>query len=139
MKISKLCKYAVVPAAILILSQTGIGKAVADTLTPAAVSSRLQLARPHKKGRPHQLLRRQLRLKAAWFQAMAGRLFLASPGFLVNLGFPASLAFLANLGFLAFQETVRGQRQRLRQPLPLLRQPPLRLPQRLLPQLQPRQ
>ncbi len=39
MKISKLCKYAVIPAAILILSQTVIGKAIADTLTPAAVSS----------------------------------------------------------------------------------------------------
>lgn len=50
MKISKLCKYAVVPAAILILSQTGIGKAVADTLTPAAVSSTASVGQTAQKG-----------------------------------------------------------------------------------------
>lgn len=139
MKISKLCKYAVVPAAILILSQTGIGKAVADTLTPAAVSSTASVGQTAQKGTTASTAKTATKAQGGLVSGDGWTIILASPGFLVNLGFPASLAFLANLGFLAFQETVRGQRQRLRQPLPLLRQPPLRLPQRLLPQLQPRQ
>lgn len=124
MKISKLCKYAVIPAAILILSQTGIGKAIADTLTPAAVSSTASVGQTAQKGTTASTAKMATKAQGDSVSGDGWTIIPGKPGFLVNLGFPASLAFLANLGFLAFQETVRGQRRRLRRPLPLLPQLP---------------
>ena len=110
MKISKLCKYAVIPAAILILSQTVIGKAIADTLTPAAVSSTASFGQTAQEGTTASTAKMATKAQG---DSVSG------DGWTIIPGIPGDGTRAATAA----------------QPLPLLRQPPLRLPQRLLPQL----
>lgn len=49
MNIKKIVKLAIVPAALIALSQTGLPSAIADALTPAAVGSTATVAQTAKK------------------------------------------------------------------------------------------